>query len=111
MGFYGYTCLNCELWGDLLLGYGVLNGGEEILGADSEIIQLDKDFILKVYLGGVKFRKKNSELTGIECSLEEVDSFEDLSLSMMDKILSCTSCRDVYQQHYRTGRELALVSR
>ncbi len=106
----GYDCKKCGWWGDLLLGYGVLNGREEILGSDSEALINDKGFFLQTYFEGVEFRRRNSELTGIECHLKNYSSFEDLSLNLMGSFLSCSDCQKVYQRYYLTGKEMAITS-
>lgn len=107
---YNYDCSECGLWGDLLLGYGVLKGREKILGVDSNVLRRDKDFILEVYLREGGLRKKRSELMGIEFCLEETNTFDDLSLTLMSKISSCSDCQKIYQKHYRNGLDMATTS-
>ena len=102
-----YGCLECGLWGDLLLGYGVLNGREDGLGVDSEILEREKEFILRTYNNYLEFRKSNG---GHPVVLEPEESFDDLSKMVRGKLDTCVNCQEVYQRHYLTGKNLALSS-
>ncbi len=99
-----YGCLECGLWGDLLLGYGVLNGREDGLGVDSEILEREKEFILRTYNNYLEFRKSNG---GHPVVLESEESFDDLSSMVRDKLNNCGYCQVVVQRHYLIGKAMA----